>query len=162
MPDPHWTSYVGMATGIAGAIMGFVSYRKSSQIKKLDLRIELRRAATDIHFDYKELLRKMEKGNKSRQAVAPAINAFNSGMMKKWNEDYESDQTVTKEIAKELPDDGINYDHLDDKGLEAKLIEIHRISKKIQTISERYVEAMAWDDQQRLQLREDRRSKSTR
>ena len=49
MTDPHWTSYVGMVadivgaiTGISGAIMGYISYRKSNEIESLGLRLELR------------------------------------------------------------------------------------------------------------------------
>lgn len=73
-----------MVTGIAGAIMGYVSYRKSSQIKALDLRIELKRAV---------------------------VNTFKSQL-------------------------------------------------RIQKLSGKYREAMAWDDEHRRQLREDRRSKA--
>jgi len=90
MPDPHWTSYVGMATGIlgtitgvAGAILGYISYRKSKQIKKLDLRIELKRAVTDLNFEYAELIRQMKEGNRSRKAVAAPLGLSNSSMMKK-------------------------------------------------------------------------------
>jgi hypothetical protein len=47
MAEPHCTGYVGIATGIvgsitgiAGEIMGYVSYRRSNNIKALDVRLE--------------------------------------------------------------------------------------------------------------------------
>jgi hypothetical protein len=43
MPDPHWTGYVGMISGLSGAVLSVVSYIKSSSIKKLDLRLKLRK-----------------------------------------------------------------------------------------------------------------------
>jgi len=43
MVNPSWTDYVGavagvvgMLTGIFGAIMGYIGYRRSNQIKALD------------------------------------------------------------------------------------------------------------------------------
>ncbi len=48
MAEPHWMGYIGMVTGIVGAftgiadaIMGYLSYKKSSSLKSLDLRLEL-------------------------------------------------------------------------------------------------------------------------
>ena len=105
-----YTSYVGMftgivgsITGIAGAIMGYVSYRKSNQIKALDLRIELKRAVENTIYDFHKLREQMEQGNKSRRAVASAIGAFHSGMMEKWNKEFENDQTTTNELASARP-----------------------------------------------------------
>jgi len=46
MAAPNWVSYVGMVTGISGAIMGYISYRRSGQIKALDLRLELAKDRT--------------------------------------------------------------------------------------------------------------------
>ena len=162
MAEPHWTSYVGMITGIvgsltgiAGAIMGYVSYRKSSQIKVLDLRIEVKRAVTNTIFAFNKLQEQMEKGNNSRKAVAAAIGMFNSGMMKKWKEELEADRETVNEIGKELPDENENYDNFNAKELETKLIELHGIQKKIQKISEKYSEAMIWDNERRKQHQAD-------
>ncbi|RMD18436.1 hypothetical protein EA837_03210, partial [Klebsiella pneumoniae] len=50
MANPSWTDYVGvvtglvgMMTGISGAVMGYLGYRRSNQIKALDLRLALRK-----------------------------------------------------------------------------------------------------------------------
>jgi hypothetical protein len=159
MADPHWTSYVGMATGIAGAIMGYVSYRKIKQIKALDLRLELKRAVVNINSDYKKLLEQMAEGDKSRMRVASAIGMLHSGMTKKWNEELVADQAITKELERELPNKNTDYDHLDPKELETKLIEVHRTSQKISNLSKKYHEAMNWDNEQRKHIREDMRAR---
>ena len=159
MADPHWTSYVGMITGIAGAIMGFVSIRKVKQIKALDLRIELKRAVANINSDFKKLLEQMIEGDKSRMAVSSAIRMLKSGNTKKWKDELEADQAAAKDLEKELPNEKANYDHLDPKGLEDKLIEAHKIHRKISNLSEKYHEAMKWDNEQRRNIREDMRAR---
>lgn len=159
MADPHWTIYAGMVTGIVGAILVYLGYRKSKQIKALDLRIELKRAVANIIFDFKNLREQMEKGNKSRMAVAAAMGFLNSGRMNKWKKGFEYDQKAANELAKELPDEDTYYDHLDTNELEAKLIESHKIQRKIQKLSEKYSEEITRDDEQRKQIRENMRSR---
>jgi hypothetical protein len=165
MTDPHWTSYVGMgtgilgaATGIAGAIMGWVSYRKSNKIKKLDLRIELKRASTDVNYEYKELLRKMKDGNKSRRAVTNALGISCAG----WNLEFSEDEKTSNQIAEELPAEHHDYKDLDDNELENKLIEIHKIGKKVEKLTSKYNEAWAWDEKKRREIHESKFSNSNR
>jgi ribosomal protein L21E len=47
MTDTVWTGYVGMVTGIVGAVIGIAAYLRSNKIKKLDLRLELRKGLFD-------------------------------------------------------------------------------------------------------------------
>ena len=162
MPEPHWTSYVGMATGIlgtitgvAGAILGYVSYRKSKLIKKLDLRIELKRAITDLHFEHTELVRKMQEGNKSREAVASGLGLFNSSMMKKWCEELASDESTIGDLYKEIPGENSSYEQCEDKELEAMLINVHRLNRKILKLSQKYAEAMEWDNKKREEIHQE-------
>ena len=139
MADLHWTSItgivtgaIGSATGIAGAILGYLGYKKSKQIKALDLRIESKRAVTDTIVDFEKLREQMKKGNESRKAVAAAMGFFSSSAMNQWKEEFASDQKAVRVLTKELPYENSNYDDLDEKGLENKLIESHRIQRKIQ------------------------------
>jgi transposase-like protein len=159
MPDPHWTSCVGMVTGIfgtvtgvSGAILGYVNYRKSKMMKKLDLRIELKRAVADLIYEYAEIVRKMKEGNKSRKAVAAPLGLFNSSMMKKWDEEFASDESAINDIAKEIPDENVSYEQLEDKDLEEKLINVHKINRKLQKFSQKYGEAMEWDNKKREEI----------
>ena len=95
MADPHWTSCVGMGTGIigaitgvAGAIMGYISYKKSSQNKALDLRLELKRAVANINSDFKILHEQMIDGDKSRMKVSAAIGTLKYGNMVMWKQQF--------------------------------------------------------------------------
>lgn len=169
MADPHWTSYVGMGsgiigaiTGVAGAIMGYISYKKSSQNKALDLRLELKRSVANINSDFKILHGQMIDGDKSRMRVSAAIGTLGSGNMVRWKQELEADQATSKAIEKELPSENLNYDILDPKSLEEKLIETHKTHQKITILSQKYREAMKWDDEQRRNIQENMRARINR
>jgi hypothetical protein len=167
MADPHWTSYVGMATGIvgaitgiAGAIMGYVSYKKSNQIKTLDLRIEVKRNLVNTIVDYKKLRELMVKGNTSRRNILAARGVLKSSMMDIWENQYKIDNVEADKLRKEIPAENTNYDNLDPKALEDRLIDLHRIQGRIKKLLEQYSEAIALDAEQHKQLREDMRVRS--
>jgi hypothetical protein len=63
---------IGSVTGIAGAIMGYVSYQRSNKFKTLDLYLELRKALNNFNSDVKKARELNDKANKSRLAVNAA------------------------------------------------------------------------------------------
>ena len=108
MADPHWTSYVGMVTGILGiitgipgAIMGFVSYRRSNTIKALDLRLELRKVINEIEAGLSSLTGLLENANQSRQKVAAATGQ--AGALQMWNQQFEQDKVSLNEMIERAP-----------------------------------------------------------
>jgi hypothetical protein len=160
--EPHWTSYVGMAsgsigaiTGIAGAIMGYISYRKSNQLKSLDLRLELKKSITVLHSSHSRLIELIEHANRSRIAVSAATSRSGSGIMDKWKNNIESDKTRIAELSEKIPEQNNSYENLDTEELESKLIEVHAIQTEINQLNEKYNASITEDDNQRNHLRED-------
>src|SRR3990172_4173107 len=104
MAEPHWTAYVGMAagilgaiTGISGAVMGFVSYRLSRNIKVLDLRLELRKLINEIEVSLARLPGLLDYANQSRQRVAAMTGQ--AGALQLWNQQFEQDKVRLTELA---------------------------------------------------------------
>jgi len=168
MADPHWTSYVGMGTGIvgaitgvAGAIMGYVSYRKSNNLKTLDLRIELPKQINHTKTIHEKLLSLMRDADGSRKAILAALGVFRSSTMDKWSTTYEADTKSLRQQAKKIPDRNATYDNLSQKDLESKIVDIYQIQSSLNNLLDKYSDALAWDDEQRKQLREDQRVHST-
>jgi len=126
MADPHWTSYVGMVTGIAGAIMGCVSYRRSNSIKSLDLRLELRKAINEVEIRIPQIEKLIKDANKLRKKVASKTRGLYSGMMVKWEEEVEADKNKLAQLSESVPKSEENYDKLNLQELESKLIEVHK------------------------------------
>jgi len=154
MADPHWTSYVGMVTGIAGAIMGFISYRKVNSFKSLDLRLELRKSVNDLRQKYKQLNDLMIYANKSRRAVFSATGNLRSGRMKLWEQQVEEDTNSLTEMEKQFPEAVETFNTLSTEELEAKLVEIHNIQGSLLSLIERYTTEIESDDETRRHIRD--------
>jgi hypothetical protein len=158
MAEPHWTSYVAMVTGIAGAIMGFVGYRRSTQIKALDLRLELRKADADLIAAIRKLEELLPYADKSRRAVAAATSGVDSGAMVLWKQGLEADSATLAKIKAEQPDGKATYAGLKPEELESSLVRVHRLQGAAAALLSKYNGALESDDEQRRQIREDWRS----
>ncbi len=157
MADPHWTSYVGMATGILGALTGIIGYRKASSLKSLDLRLELKKATHDSLIDVHQIRELINKANKSRQAVAAAKGMRQSGMMEKWKTEVEADKVQLSELLEIAPDSEEDIERYPQSLLESKLVEIHRFQRAVNGLKEKYIAEYQKDDEKRIQIREDHR-----
>jgi len=166
--EPHWTGYVGMITGIVGAItgvvgaiMGYVGYRRSTSLKSLDLRLELRKAGNNVQAGLSQLEKLIEDANHSREAVAAATGRFGSGTVVKWKQDVEVDKNVAKQLSQNAPPAEKNYDDLSPKELESKLVEVHRVQVQIDELREKYDAAVRADDEERKHIKESARARFT-
>jgi len=158
MAEPHWTSYVAIGTGIFGAIMGYIAYRKSNRLKALDLRLELRKAVSDVHTDLSQLRGLIEKANNSRKSVLAARGMSQSSIMEKWDNEIKADRAKIVEISNRAPNPDSNYHIMSEKGLESELIIVHQIQGQIRTIQDKYREAIRSDEEENKQIREDHRA----
>jgi hypothetical protein len=79
MTGSDWTGYVGMVTGLIGATMGFIAYRRSNQIKALDLRIQLRKDLTSGHESIATLRDLTNRADRSRRHIQAARGLTGSG-----------------------------------------------------------------------------------
>jgi hypothetical protein len=157
MADPHWTSYVGMVTGIIGAFTGIIGYLKASLLKSLDLRLELKKATHNAITDLRQIEELINKADKSRKAVAAARGMFRSGMMQKWTADVKKDKIQLMTLLDNAPNSEENIEKCSQRVLESKLIEIHKFQAAVKELKEKYVSEYNKDDEERKQIREDHR-----
>ena len=160
MADPHWTSYVGMITGIVGAItgisgavMGYVGYRKSNEIKSLDLRLELRKSINDFESSLSQIEKLLPYVNKSRERVASAIGNYHSGAMVIWKEAYEKDQLELNQISDEAQKINNELVGLSPAELEAELVRIHKFQNQLNVLEAKYDKALVSDDKERERIK---------
>jgi hypothetical protein len=161
MAEPHWSNYIAMATGIFGANMGYISYRRGTRIKSLDLRLEFRMAVSDVHADLERLRTLVDTANKSRHAVLVSRGMARSGPMEKWKGDIAADRTKFSELFKRAPKAEFPYDKLSMKELESELVAIHTLKGEIRGLLDKYSDVLRADDEERKQLREDELVRST-
>jgi hypothetical protein len=162
MLEPIWLSYagvvtglIGAVTGIAGSVMGYIAYRRSEELKALDLRLELRKSENDVHSAIKELPATLEQAKKSREAVASANGGLGSGALAKWLGEWDEDFAEVKKLETQLPSDNPDYTTLDHIELETKLITIYALNAKVSKLQEKYNSMLAADDTEREQIRAD-------
>lgn len=161
MADPHWTGYVGMVTGIVGAItgisgavMGYIGYRKSNEIKSLDLRLELRKAINNFESSLSQIEKLLPSANKSRERVASALGNYHSGAMITWKEAYKKDQSELKQISDEAQKFNNDLEGLSQTELEAKLVKIHKLQNQLNVLEAKYNKAVESDDRERERIKD--------
>ncbi len=154
MADPHWTSYVGMFTGISGAVLGFISYQKSKNLKSLDLRLELRKGISDLYQNLHQLNELIVYANKSRQAVLAATGNLRSGRMELWKQMIEQDTSFLSEIKTKFPEENKSFSTHNAKDLESEIIEVHKHHGKLKALIEKYNDEVNSDDEQRRHIRD--------
>lgn len=156
MADSNLLPYVGAITGIAGAVMGFVSYRRSGQMKALDLRLELRKAVGDLYDSVQTLSSLLERAKRSRTAVSAATGQ--TGALQHWQGEFEKDLSAVQRLVAETPYPGATYDSISYSELESRLVSVHQIQSQADRLHEKYRTSLAADDKEREQIRADVRS----
>ena len=159
MAAPDWVSYVGAITGIAGSLMGYFNYRRSSQHKVLDLRLDLRKKEADVQLALASLPGLLDRANESRLRVMAATGRNQSGAMAIWESEVAADRVVANELKAALPTEPKDYSPLNQAELEGRLVEIHSLEVRTRQLSEKFRSALAADDRERDQLREDMRAR---
>lgn len=161
MADPHWTSYVGLVTGIVGAItgisgavMGYIGYRKSNEIKSLDLRLELRKSIINFESSFSQIEKLLPYANKSHERVASAIGNYHSGAMVIWKKTYEKDQSELKQISDEAQKFSNDLESLSQTGLETELVKIHKLQNQLNALGAKYNKAVESDDKERERIKD--------
>ena len=164
MPETAWLSYVGAitgvigaVTGIAGAAMGFISYRKTGELKQLELRLELRRRLSDLHAVVDELPALLQRAKRSRTAVAAATGRRGSGAMQHWSETWQKDLDEAEKIVSEAPEAGETYKDMVLADLEGRLASLHSQHVRALSLRDQYVSELEADNKERDHLREDMR-----
>jgi hypothetical protein len=166
LTESEFLAYVGAAagllgavTGIAGAVMGFVSYRRSNEMKALDLRLQLAKVVLQLFHEIDGVGELIERARKSRIAVSAATGRRGSEAFERFIRQAEADEASLAVLNEAF--DELNVDHSDasETDLEHKIVEAHALETTLGAIRERYTTALAEDDRDRDQIREDHRAR---
>ena len=152
------TGTIGSISGIAGAWIAYVSYRKTEQLKSIDLRGELGKLLVDLQQDIESLPAQIENADRSRERVTSAVGGRSSGAMQKWKAEVEADRLKIPGLNEALsvlrnapPSRSLT-------SIQSSIVEAYRLQSSVRELQERYRSALAKDDQLRAQLHEDQRA----
>lgn len=148
-----WTGIIGALTGIAGAIMGFIAYRHSKEVKDSDRRLELDKLRNAAHVAAVSLVELLPRALQSRKAVLNAGGMFHSGLMNRFQEQYDQDLKRATELAGMVPNTQTTFDSLSASELEKRIIELDRTRGWIDDLLSTYQAAMVEDEKMREEIR---------
>ena len=138
-------SYVGIGTGITGAITGifgavvaYLNHREVHKIRTLDLHLKLRTSLDSLHADLSDLPGLIGKADTSRERVANATGGTNSGNMKYWKGEVAADSAQLAELRYRAPKADIKFDRLSNEELESKLVEWNRVQVQVDKLKAKY------------------------
>lgn len=152
MADSDWTGYVGMATGVFGAVVGYLGYRRATHIKNLDMRLELRKALREAHESIRTLPEIIEQANRSRRAVMAARGHGRSGAMNVWVDAVTRDREAVTNIAPTVRDEGADFTLMTAEQLEEEIIAVDKINATLRAMLKKYEDARRGDDETRAQI----------
>lgn len=154
------TGIIGAITGPAGCVIGLISYRRSQQIKALDLRLELRQHVSDVRAEVEALPALLDRARASRSTVRAAMGrGQQSGDNLIWKAELENDLKTVQALACELPDAKETYQRSKPQKLENKLVEVHALAVKVAVLRDKYKTELASDDKDRDHIRADIRTR---
>jgi hypothetical protein len=159
MSEPNWLGYVGAITGIAGAIMGYISLRRSGKLKALDLRLELRRDEADVRELAQEFPALVERAHRSRRAVHAATGRI--GAFQQWLADCEGDPAAMRALHAQLSDPNNDYASASHAELESRLVAVHSLKSQAERLRDKYLAALVADDKERERIAADQRAART-
>lgn len=145
---------IGAVTGISGSLMGYFSYRRTGEIKSLELRLELMKTGVEAFQSADDLGVLLDRAERSRNAVAAAMGTYNSGAREGWMRQLAADQESLASINESVDELNVDYSKSSLSELEAAAGDLHVLRATVKGISERYVASIVEDDRNREFLRD--------
>jgi hypothetical protein len=141
-----------MLTGIFGAVMGYKGYRQSSQIKALDMRLELQRDLSEVRESIPTLRGLMTSCISSRKASMAARGISMPGVMGALEKAVQDDRETVQTIAASIRSEGSDFTALSESQLEAELVAVHKIKTNLATLTAKYRRELEADEAAKRQL----------
>jgi len=148
-----FTGAVGAVTGIVGAVAGVIAYRRTNQIKALELQLELRKATSTLHHQVGDLEPLLLKAKKSRERVSAAMGTYRSGAFDEWLTGWTADFAALETLRSELPDANANLGTASLSQLTETLAVTHALSSRAEALQTKYQDSFAADDKSREHIR---------
>lgn len=137
--------WVTVALSLVALGVSIASYCHASSIKRLDLRIEARKARTSLARQVKDIRGLMHTARESRLQVFAAASRLQSGILAEWERELAQKAEELEKLAAEFRADEGDYQTMSDGDLEAEIVHLHRISTEVSAIEGVYRGSLAED-----------------
>ena len=154
-----WLSYIslglsvlGAASGCLGTVLGWRGYRRAGKMKTLDLRLELRKADTEIKSLVLGLPGLLDRAKQSRERILAASGRAESGAMQFCRDELRKDGERQQRLAQALPAADSDYRGYSPEALEQELVRRHSALGEAKEVASKYERWLADDNQARTQI----------
>ena len=165
MTGEVWLSYagsigglIGALTGIGGVILGALAFRRTGQLKALDLRLELRRCERMLTSEDADIVELLESAKKSHTRLGAAQGGYRSGAMQHWLAEWDTDLANAKLLREQVIALGTASNSMSQGDLEIRLNAVQDLQHKLGKLAGKYNGSLIKDDEGRVQLRADQRA----
>ena len=153
------TGVIGAVSGLVGAVLGYKGYRRAHEGKALDLRLELRKAESDVRAIVEALPDLMEHAKVSHQNALSAAGLARGGVMTAWMQDWEADQKALRSLQEVLrSSDNDHAEATNHAQLESHLVSVHTLTTKAKQLQTKFEKELRKDDKDRDRIRAERAS----
>lgn len=164
MTNQVWLSYIGAIggligalTGIGGLVLGILAFRRTGQLKALDLRLELRRCERILKSDAGDIAKLLESAKASHTRLGAAQGSYHSGAMQHWLTEWDTDLANAKSLTEQVIALDTSSYTTSQRDLEARLCAVQDLQHKLTKLADKYNGSLTKDDDARVQLRADHR-----
>ena len=151
---------IGTVTGAIGAVTGIIAlgisiknYLHVSDMKALDLRLELQKAFNNLDIVLSGIEGYLDYVRESHRRVMAATGRNNSGEMIVFEENFTKDKTRLRGLLSTQPLREITYDRLGPAELEKSLVAVHALHAQLTEIRSKYQRLFESDEERRKEIR---------
>ena len=150
--------FIGSVTGIGGLVLGILAFRRTGQLKALDLRLELRRCERVLRSDADGIVKLLESAKASHSRLSAAQGCYHSGAMQHWLAEWEADLANAKALLEQVNALGETGKPLLQDHLEGRLNAVQDLQHWLDKLACKYTDSLTEDNEGRVQLRADQRA----
>lgn len=159
-----WLAYIGAIggligalTGIGGLVLAILAFRRTGQIKALDLRLELRSCERLLRSDANDIVHLMEGAKTSHTRLGAAQGTYHSGATQHWLAEWATDLASANSLVAQVTALGTTGNTASQRELETRLNAVQDLQHQLTKLVRKYQDELAKDDVGREQLQADRR-----
>lgn len=164
MASHDWLTYIGVIggvvgtlTGIGGFVLAVLAFRRTGQLKALDLRLELRRCERSLRSDAGGIVQLLETAKASHTRLGAAQGNYRSGAMQHWLTEWATDLAVAESLVQQVAVLGTVNSAMSQAELETSLNAVQNLQHELAKLSGKYTDALSKDDVGRAQLQANQR-----
>lgn len=146
MSPAEWITCILSVLAIGISI---VSYRHATSVKRLDLRVEARKARASLINKIDDVEPLVNQANISRRQLMTDAGRSGSGIMKTWGEEIGRNLENLRGHKNNIVEDDSAYLKMSDRQLEEEIVKLHGISVAVHSIEAVYIGSLEEDARQR-------------